>query len=47
MIRAIIDMRRAAGRYLARRGLARPRVAWDDLTALKADIKRDRRNTAR
>jgi hypothetical protein len=46
MIRAITDMRRASRRYLERRGLTRPRVAWDDLTALKADIKRDQRVAA-
>ncbi len=47
VVKAIADMRRTARRYLERRGLDRPQVAWQDLTDLKADIKKFRRATAR
>ncbi len=38
-VRFIRDGRRGAARYLAKRGLKRPTVPWDDVTALWAEIK--------
>jgi general stress protein 26 len=37
--RVIRGLRREAGRYLERRGLARPRIPWDELRALKSAIR--------
>ena len=34
-VRAIIDMRRSAARYLRKRGLARPSIPWGEIEALK------------
>ncbi|WP_262062778.1 pyridoxamine 5'-phosphate oxidase family protein [Streptomyces sp. STR69] len=39
-IRVLRDTRRATARYLERRGLARPRVRWDEFKALVASAKR-------
>ena len=33
--RAVIGIRRSAARYLRKRGLARPRVPWSEIEALK------------
>lgn len=35
--------RRATRRYLAARGLARPRIPWDDINAIKAQAVREER----
>jgi hypothetical protein len=46
LIGFVVGSRRAAARYLAARGLARPRIPWDDINAIKAQVKqasRDRR----
>jgi hypothetical protein len=37
LLKSLVAMRRAAGRYLAKRNLARPRVAWDEFGALAGD----------
>jgi hypothetical protein len=39
MIRGIVAARRTAGRYLAARRLARPRIPWADINAVKARIR--------
>jgi hypothetical protein len=41
LIRFTVDARRAAKRYLAARGLARPTVPWDAINAVKAQATRD------
>ena len=38
-LRAVYDMRRAAARYLARRGLAAPEIPWAQMEAAKAEGK--------
>ena len=40
MVRFAITKRRAAGRYLERRGLQRPRIDWAQLKALQARVRR-------
>jgi len=40
MLRQLRDGRRAAGRYLAKRGLARPRIPWDQLKAIMARARK-------
>lgn len=39
MMRFAVSKRRVARNYLADRGLARPRVPWDQLQALKSQVK--------
>jgi hypothetical protein len=39
MVRFAITKRRAAGRYLERRGLQRPRIDWAQLKALQARVR--------
>lgn len=36
LVRALLSARSSAGRYLARRGLARPRVPWAQIKAARA-----------
>lgn len=43
----VFGSRRAAARYLRARGLARPRVPWDEIEAIKAEVERDERQEAR
>ncbi len=42
MVRFAMAKRRVAAKYLADRNLDRPRVPWDELRALKAQVKRGR-----
>ena len=42
MIRVFTGSRRNAGRYLKKRGLARPRIPWDEINAAKKDAFRGR-----
>ena len=37
MIRFFTGSRRRAGRYLKKRGLARPRISWDEINAVKKE----------
>ena len=39
-VRAIVEMRRSAAAYLKKRGLARPRIPWGEIEAVKAQAKR-------
>ena len=39
-VRVLRDTRRATARYLERRGLARPRVRWNEFKALAESAKR-------
>lgn len=39
-IRFVVQGRRAAARYLARRKMARPRIGWDELRALADEARR-------
>jgi hypothetical protein len=39
---AIVEMRRSATAYLQKRGLARPRIPWGEIEAVKAQAKRSR-----
>jgi hypothetical protein len=47
VVRFVIGSRRNARRYLARRGLPRPRVPWSEIIAIKARAKEDRRSAGR
>ena len=38
MLRFFIGSRRNAGRYLKKRGLARPRIPWDEINAAKRAV---------
>ena len=38
MVKTIRALRGTARRYLDRRGLSRPRIAWEDIETLKAEI---------
>jgi hypothetical protein len=38
MLRFFVGSRRNAARYLKKRGLARPRVAWDEINAAKKAV---------
>ena len=40
VVRFVIRSRRKAKRYLQRRGLARPRIPWENIKAIKAQAKR-------
>jgi hypothetical protein len=40
MLRFVRDARLASYRYLAHRHLARPRVPWDEINAVKARAKK-------
>ncbi len=42
MVRAMIDMRRNAAGYLQKRGLARPRIPWDEIEAVKDQAQQRR-----
>ena len=42
MVRFAMAKRRVAAKYLADRNLDRPRLPWDELRALKAQVKRGR-----
>jgi hypothetical protein len=39
MVRFVAGARKTAGRYLEKRGLPRPRIPWDDINAIKAQIR--------
>jgi hypothetical protein len=41
LVRFIIGSRRAASRYLARRGLARPAIPWSEIQAVKQQVERE------
>ncbi len=42
LVRAMIDMRRNAAGYLQKRGLARPRIPWDEIEAVKNQAQQRR-----
>lgn len=42
MVRFVAGARKTAGRYLEKRGLARPRIPWDEINAIKAQIREER-----
>lgn len=42
VVRAIVEMRRAAAAYLKKRGLARRRIPWGEIEAVKAQAKGSR-----
>jgi hypothetical protein len=39
MVRFVAGARKTAGRYLEKRGLPRPRIPWDAINAIKAQIR--------
>ena len=41
-VRAIVEMRHSGAAYLKKRGLARPRIPWDEIEAVKKQAKRSR-----
>jgi hypothetical protein len=41
LLRFLIDSRRRAKDYLARRGLPRPAIPWDDINRIKAQARRE------
>jgi hypothetical protein len=47
LVRFIISSRRAANRYLARRGLARPAIPWAEILAVKREVEREERAAGR
>lgn len=42
MVKFLQDGRRTAQQYLNKRGLARPKIAWDDIHAIWAEVKKNR-----
>jgi hypothetical protein len=39
LVRFVVAARRTARRYLEKRGLARPRIPWDEINAIKAQAR--------